>query len=73
LNLEFNQKGNPMQGLQIQEFDPEENLNNNMKLVLLVKANRVERFVEDDESTSPWKSLKESFTGWFEPDIRPLR
>jgi hypothetical protein len=62
-----------MQGLQIQEFDPEENLNNNMKLVLLVKANRVERFVEDDESTSPWKSLKESFTGWFEPDIRPLR
>jgi hypothetical protein len=71
LSLEFNQKGNPMKGFQVQEFDPAENLANGLKLILVVKNNRVERFMEDDQSTTPLKSLVESVTGLFEPDRRP--
>ena len=73
LNLEFNQKGNPMKGFQVQDFDPAENLANGFKIVLVVKNNRVERFMEDDQSTTPLKSLMESITGMFEPDSRPTR
>jgi hypothetical protein len=73
LSLEFNQKGNPMKGFQVQEFDPAENLANGLKLVLVVKNNRVERSMEDDHSTTPLKSLVESVTGLFEPDSQPAR
>jgi hypothetical protein len=73
LSLEFNQKGNPMKGFQVQDFDPAENLANGFKIVLVVKNNRVERFMEDDQSTTPLKSLMESITGMFEPDSRPTR
>ena len=66
LSLEFNQKGNPMKGFQVQDFDPTENLANGLRLVLVVKDNRVERFMEDDESTTPLKSLMERISGWFE-------
>lgn len=67
LGLEFNQKGNPMKGFQVQDFDPQENLSEGLKMVLVVKENRVERFMEDDESTTPLKSLTDSVRGWFEP------
>ena len=73
LSLEFNQKGNPMKGFQVQDFDPAENLTNGFKLVLVVKNNRVERFMDDDQSTTPLKSLMESVSGLFEPDSRPQR
>ncbi len=71
LSLEFNQKGNPMKGFQVREFDPAENLANGLKLVLVVKNDRVERSMEDDQSTTPLKSLMESVSGFFELDSRP--
>ena len=73
LSLEFIQKGNPMKGFQVQDFDPADNIANAFKLVLVVKNNRIERFMEDDESTTPLKSLVESITGLFESDSRPTR
>ena len=73
LSLEFNQKGNPMKGFQVQDFDPADNLANGLKLVLIVKNDRIERSMDDDQSTSPLKSLAESITGLFEPDSRPTR
>ncbi len=46
-----------MKGFQVQEFDPTENLRNGLKLVLVVKDNQVERFMEDDDATTPAKNL----------------
>jgi hypothetical protein len=71
LNLAFHQKGNPMEGFQVAEFDPAENLKSGLKMVLIVRANRVERFLDDDESTTALKSMKESVGSWFEP--APMR
>jgi hypothetical protein len=73
LSLEFNQKGNPMTGFQVPDFDPADNLANGFKIVLVVKNNRVERFMEDDHSTTPLKNLVESISEMFEPDSRPVR
>jgi hypothetical protein len=73
LSVEFNQKGNPMKGFQVQDFDPADNLANGLKLVLIVKNDRIERSMDDDKSTTPLKSLVESITGLFEPDSRPTR
>ena len=74
LSLEFHQKGNPANGFQVQDFDPSENLANGFRLMLNVKEDRVERFMDDEQAAStPWKSLKEMVTGWFEPDDPQLR
>ena len=47
LKLEFTQKGNPLQGFQVDDFDPDEHRRDGLRLVLVVKNNQVERFVED--------------------------
>jgi hypothetical protein len=75
LTLEFNQKGNPMNGFQLEEFDPAENLANGFKVVLVVKNNRVERFMEDDDrpTTTPLQSLLESVSGLFDSELPPQR
>jgi hypothetical protein len=74
LSLDFKQKGNPLNGFQVPDFDPTENLANSFKLVLIVKDNRVERFMDDEQpSSSPWKNLVNIVTGWFEPENPAMR
>jgi hypothetical protein len=74
LSLDFKQKGNPLNGFQVPDFDPTENLANGFKLVLIVKDNRVERFMDDEQpSSSPWKNLVDIVTGWFEPENPSMR
>ena len=42
----------------MQDFDPTENLANNFRLVLIVKEDRVEKFMDDEQAAStPWRSL----------------
>jgi hypothetical protein len=68
LSLEFHQKGNPANGFQVQEFDPSENLANGLRLMLIVKEDRVERFMDDEQpSSTPWKSIADIVTEWFQP------
>jgi hypothetical protein len=67
--LEFNQNGNPMKGFQVPDFDPVDNIRNGFKLVLTVKNNQVERFMDDDPSRTPVRNLMESFMSWFQADL----
>jgi hypothetical protein len=72
LGLEFKQTGNPMKGFQVPEFNPTENLASGLRLVLTVKDNRVERFMDDaPPSSSPWQNLSDGFGGLFEPADPP--
>jgi hypothetical protein len=50
LTLDFKQVGSALKGVQIQEFDPVANRRSGSKLVLIVKHDHVEQFVEDDDS-----------------------
>ena len=69
VTLEFNQDGNPMKGFQIPDFDPIDNISNGFKLVLVLKKDRVERFMDDDPTRTPLKTLMDNVKAWFESEI----
>jgi hypothetical protein len=73
LTLEFNQNGNPMKGFQIADFDPIDSIENGFKLVLAVKKDQVERFMDDDPSRTPFKSLLDNVLSWFEAEVSAPR
>ncbi len=50
LRLEYRQKGNALQGFQIADYDPGQNIKDGFKLVLVVGTNQIQRSVEDDQT-----------------------
>jgi hypothetical protein len=70
LSLDFQQKGNPLKGFEIPDFDPAENLRNGFKLVLIVKPNRVERFMDDDETAVSVTTLADRISDWVRADVK---
>jgi hypothetical protein len=69
ISLEFSQNGNPIKGIQMPEFDPIDNIRNGFKLVLVLKKDQVERFMDDDPTRTPFKTLMDNVMGWFESDV----
>jgi hypothetical protein len=57
LRLGFTQKGNGLKGFELPDFDPSKNHRSGSMLVLVVKTNQVERFVETDDRLSSPKGL----------------
>lgn len=68
LRLEFRQKGNGMQGFEIPDYDPRQNIQDAYKMVLAVSTNQFQRYVEDDE-TRAQESLGSRLLRWFESDL----
>jgi hypothetical protein len=73
LDLSFKQPGNAINGFQVQQFDPADYAGNESKLVLVVKNNRVERFTDEEEATTPIQRLKATVSAWWETELRPIR
>jgi hypothetical protein len=71
LTLEFDQKGNPMKGFKVEDFDPDENLRFGVKLALIIRNNEVVRYMEDDQTRSPLGNLMNSVKEWFTADVQP--
>jgi hypothetical protein len=71
LRLDFRQKGNALRGFQVPEFDPTQNIEDFFKLVLVVKTNEIQRFVEDDEFRKKTESLGERVKNWLSSEIEP--
>jgi hypothetical protein len=69
LKLEFTQKGNPMKGFQVDDFDPAEHRRDGSRLVLVVKNNQVERYVEQDESIKSPPRMLERLVDWIKAEI----
>jgi hypothetical protein len=67
LTLDFKQKDNPLRSFRVPDFDPVESTSNGFKLVLVVKSNRVERFMEDDEDTTSVQNLSDRIRDWMRP------
>ena len=68
LRLEFRQKGNALQGFQIADYDPAQNIQDAYKLVLAVGPNQVQRYVEDDDTRKEQESLGARIMRWLELD-----
>jgi hypothetical protein len=72
LSIQFQQKGNALKGFEVQDFDPADNARNAFRLVLTVKPNRVERYMDDD----PWvsaTSLPGRIKEWVNAELRSSR
>jgi hypothetical protein len=73
LQLDFKQKGNPLKGFSIDDFDPADNKRNGLKLVLGITNNRVERSMDDDDTKSEMGSLIDRVKVWIEEDVAAPR
>ncbi len=72
LNLEFKQKGNPLTGFQVADYDPASNIRDGLKLVLLVKKDQVERSVDDDDTAKARESFIKRVTDWLLPELKEV-
>jgi hypothetical protein len=69
LVLEFKQKGNPLPGFKLPDFDPGSNIRDGLKLVLSVKKDRVERSVDDDDTVKARENVIERVKDWLFPEL----
>jgi hypothetical protein len=65
LAFEFTQQNNPMKGFKIEEFNPMELRRDGSRLVLVVKTNQVERYVEEDASIKTPPRLYDRLMNWI--------
>jgi hypothetical protein len=70
LKLEFRQKGNPLSGFQVADYDPASNLRDGLKLVLYIKNDRIERAVDDDDTAKARENLIERVKDWLLPELK---
>jgi hypothetical protein len=70
LSLEYDQKGNPVAGFQIDDFEPARLRREQFKLVLTIRPNQVDRMVEDDDVQTPWQSLLARIQDWVVSELR---
>jgi hypothetical protein len=71
LNLNYEQKGNPLNGFGVPDFDPIQYRRDGLKLSLTIRGNLVERSVEDDETTTVIQNLGERMSQWIKSQIAP--
>ena len=69
LRLDFRQKGNALNGFQVPDFDPEANTRDGFKLVLIVKTNEVQRFMDDDDARKDLETLGGRIKRWINSEI----
>ena len=71
LSLDYQQKGNPLNGFKVPDFDPWQNHRDGFKLSLIVRNDLVERSVEDDETTTALQTIGERIKGWMSSESEP--
>jgi hypothetical protein len=72
LRLDFKQKGNAIRGFEVPEFDPAQNRRDGFKLVLVVRSNEVERFMDDDPLADR-ETLEDRIRRWMRSEMEPIR
>jgi hypothetical protein len=73
LHIDFRQKGNPLKGFQVADFDPMQNFRDAFKLVLVVKTNEIHRFVEDDDFRKDNETLFDRIKQWMSSEFVPAK
>jgi hypothetical protein len=69
LRLDYRQKSNALQGLEIPDYDPAQNIKDGFKQVIVVGINQVQRYAEEDDTLKDRKSLGEAIIEWFRSDL----
>ena len=72
LRLDFKQKGNALKGFQIPDIDLAQVRRDGFKLVLVVKSNEIERFMDDDPLADR-ETLEDRVRRWIRAEPEPAR
>jgi hypothetical protein len=72
LSLSFTQKGNPMSGFLVPDFDPRSMRRDGLRLVLHIKPNEVMKFMEDEETSTPLGRLRDRIGDSISLELNPL-
>ena len=70
LRLDFRQKGNAIQGFQIPDYDPAQNIQDAFKQVMVVGTNQLQRYAEDDDTRKD-ETLGRKHHAWFRSEMEP--
>jgi hypothetical protein len=70
LSFEFTQKDNPMTGFKVDDFNPTELRRDGSRLVLVVRGNQVERYVEEEESIKSAPRMLDRLMEWIRDELR---
>ena len=73
LRLEYRQKSNALQGLEIPDYDPAQNIRDGFKQVIVVGINQLQRYAEEDDTQKDRKTLGETIMEWFQSDLEPVK
>lgn len=73
LSLSFTQAGNPQSGFLVTDFDPRTMSRDGLRLVLQIKPNEVERFMEEELPSTPLTRLRDRIGDWLAAELSPLR
>jgi hypothetical protein len=65
LRLDYEQRGQPVQGFQVPEYDPAQHLRDGFKLVLTIKNSEFQRGMEDDEYNPPETAMVDKVVDWI--------
>jgi hypothetical protein len=69
LTLAFKQKGNPTSGFLLDEFDPRQMRRDGLKMVLRIKPNEVEKYMEDDDTPTGMGGLGGRVREWAAAEL----
>ncbi len=64
LRLDYEQRGQPVQGFQVPEYDPAQHMRDGFKLVLTIKNSEFQRGMEDDEYNPPETNMVNKVVDW---------
>ena len=70
LSFEFTQRENPMKGFKVDDFDPTELRRDGSRLVLVVKKDQIERYVEEEDAIKSPPRMLERLTNWVRDQFR---
>jgi hypothetical protein len=69
LTLAFRQAGNPMSGFMVDEFDPHLMRRDGLKMVLQVRPNEVQKYMEDDDTGTGSGGLTGRINDWVSAEL----
>ena len=61
-----------MQGFQIADYDPGQNIKDAFKQVLVIGTNQLQRYAEDDDTRKD-EPLGERVMRWFQSELEPIK
>jgi hypothetical protein len=70
VKLDFRQKNNGMNGIEIGDYDLSKDARGGFKLVVVVRKNQVERYMDDDDRMT-WEKLGDRIKEWLGVDRLP--